>query len=135
MTKRFSVKEYEPGEIIIVQGSPGENLMYIMDGEVEIIKVIDKSPELIATLGRGAILGEMSLLTGKPRNASAKAASKTKVIEFSKRTFNYSLINDELPILHDIVTQLAKRLEVTETENLLYQKQIAALEKQLLRQI
>ena len=133
MTKRFSVKEYEPGEIIIVQGSPGDHLMYIMDGEVEIIKVIDDSPELIATLGRGSILGEMSLLTGKPRNASAKAVSKTKVIKFSKRTFNYSLINDELPILHDIVTQLAKRLEITEAENLLYQKQIAAMEKELLR--
>ncbi len=131
MTKRFSVKEYEPGDILIVQGSPGDHLMYIMDGEVEIIKTIDGTSELIATLGRGSILGEMSLLTGKPRNASARAASQTKVIEFSKRTFNYSLINDELPILHDIVTQLAKRLEVTEIENLQYQKKIAALEKQL----
>ncbi len=131
MANKFEAKEYEPGEIIIDQGVEGHHLVYIVDGCVEIIKEVDGDIEIVATLGSGDILGEMALLTGEPRNASARAAEKTRIIEIQERIFQYALISDELPILRDIMIQLGRRIQITEAQNAKYLKQIAELEQQV----
>lgn len=131
MPKNFKAIDYEPGEMIINQGGEGNHLVYIMNGKVEVIKEIDGSPEVVATLGSGDILGEMSLLTGEPRNASARAAEKTRVVQFDERVFQYSLINDEMPILRDIMIQLASRTQTAEAKNVKYRKRITELEEQV----
>ncbi len=131
MANKFEAKEYEPGEIIIDQGVEGHHLVYIVDGCVEIIKEVDRDIEIVATLGSGDILGEMALLTGEPRNASARAAEKTRIIEIQERIFQYALISDELPILRDIMIQLGRRIQITEAQNAKYLKQIAELEQQV----
>ena len=130
--KTFETKLFEPGETIIAQGTEGGHLAYIMEGKVEVLKEIpDGEPEVVATLGTGDILGEMSLLTGQPRNASVRAAEKTWIIQVDERTFQMALINEELPIMKDMVTQIAKRLQQVEAKNMEYLARIQELEKKL----
>ncbi len=128
----FETKLYEPGEIIIAQGAEGGHLAYIMEGKVEVLKEGDDGePQVVATLGTGDILGEMALLTGQPRNASARAAEKTWIVQVNERTFQMALVNDEFPVLKDMVTQLAKRLQAVEAKNMEYLGRIRELEKKL----
>ena len=130
--KTFETKLFEPGETIIAQGTEGGHLAYIMEGKVEVLKEIpDGEPEVVATLGTGDILGEMSLLTGQPRNASVRAAEKTWIIQVDERTFQMALINEELPIMKDMVTQIARRLQEVEAKNVEYLARIQELEKKL----
>lgn len=130
--KTFETKFYEPGEIIIAQGSQGGHLAYIMEGKVEVLRQGGSGePEVVATLGSGDILGEMALLTGQRRNASARAAAKTWIIQVDERTFQMALINEEFPILKDMVTQLAKRLQEMEAKNVEYIARIKDLEKRV----
>ncbi len=130
--KTFETKLFEPGETIIAQGTEGGHLAYIMEGKVEVLKEIpDGEPEVVATLGTGDILGEMSLLTGQPRNASVRAAEKTWIIQVDERTFQMALINEELPIMKDMVTQIARRLQQVEAKNMEYLARIQELESKL----
>lgn len=128
----FETKLYEPGETIIAQGAEGGHLAYIMEGKVEVLKEGDDGEaQVVATLGTGDILGEMALLTGQPRNASARAAEKTWIVQVNERTFQMALVNDEFPVLKDMVTQLAKRLQAVEAKNMEYLGRIRELEKKL----
>lgn len=90
--KTFETKLYEAGETIIAQGTEGGHLAYIMEGKVEVLKeVIGGEPEVVATLGSGDILGEMALLTGQPRNASARAAEKPGLSRSMSGLFRWPL--------------------------------------------
>lgn len=130
--KTFQTKLFEPGETIIAQGAEGGHLAYIMEGKVEVLKEIPGSePEVVATLGAGDILGEMSLLTGQPRNASVRAAVKTWIIQVDEQTFQMALSNEELPLMKDMVTQIARRLQQVEAKNMEYLARIQELEDKL----
>jgi CRP-like cAMP-binding protein len=72
----------DKGETLISEDRPGHSMFVIVDGEVEVTASGEKDP--IARLGKGAIVGEMSLLTGSPRNATVTAVSKVEVVEVDK---------------------------------------------------
>ena len=61
-----------PNERVFHAGEPGEEMYFIHRGEVEIILPDGRS---IVTLGAGSFFGEMALVLGSPRNATAIARS------------------------------------------------------------
>ncbi len=66
-----------PGSEIIAEGEPGDFMLLILDGGVEIVKKDGRGlPQRIATAGPGKTLGEMSLIDGEPRFASCVSLSQ-----------------------------------------------------------
>ncbi|MBN1622698.1 MAG: cyclic nucleotide-binding domain-containing protein [Endomicrobiales bacterium] len=80
-------KTYKKGQTIIKQGAPGNSLLIVEDGEVDIIDEKNQSRK-IATLKEGAILGEISLVTEEPRSCTAVAATDTHIWIIFKEDFN-----------------------------------------------
>jgi CRP-like cAMP-binding protein len=72
-------KHYAPGDIIIQQGDMGDELYIIQEGQVEILVMGVKPQRPIVILGKGQILGEMSLLDEGFRSATGRATSQTTV--------------------------------------------------------
>lgn len=72
----------EKGENLVSEDRPGHSMFVIVDGEVEVTVSGEADP--IARLSKGAIVGEMSLLTGSPRNATVTAATRAEVLEVDK---------------------------------------------------
>jgi CRP-like cAMP-binding protein len=72
----------EKGEALISEDRPGHSMFVIVDGDVEVTVKGETDP--LAKLGKGAIVGEMSLLTGTPRNATVTALDKVEVVEVDK---------------------------------------------------
>src|SRR5437868_15053091 len=62
-------RTYENGEMIFEQDQPGAAFFLIVDGEVGIEIERDGEVTKLATLERGAFLGEMALLDETPRSA------------------------------------------------------------------
>ncbi|MEQ8666130.1 MAG: cyclic nucleotide-binding domain-containing protein [Rhodospirillales bacterium] len=73
-------KSLAPKEIIFEQGDEANVAYLIADGEVEIYRKSGRGEVGVASLSRGDIFGEMSLIDGKPRAASARAVSEVELI-------------------------------------------------------
>ena len=76
---------FNPGDIIIHQGDPGQSLFLIARGVVRITREDNGSCRKLATLMTGDIFGEMALLESDTRSASAHAVSPCTLYEL-KRT-------------------------------------------------
>jgi CRP/FNR family transcriptional regulator, cyclic AMP receptor protein len=73
-------RQYIAGEHIFVQGDPGIGLYIIIEGEVE-IKYADKQGRIsrMASFGKGDFFGELALIDGERRSASAIAKTDVKI--------------------------------------------------------
>jgi CRP-like cAMP-binding protein len=77
--------EVPAGEAIFREGDDGDRLLFIEEGEIRLSR--DDHGEF-KTLGAGEVLGEIALLTGRPRVATAVASARTRVLELHKQDFD-----------------------------------------------
>jgi len=83
------------GTEIIHEGEPGDFMMLILDGSVEIVKKDHRGlPAQIATAGPGKTLGEMSLIDGEPRFASCIALGELEFAVLDRESLS-RLIADQ----------------------------------------
>jgi len=107
----FEAKLFSVDEVIVRNNKNGDDLFIILQGSVKIMT--DNMVKDI--LGQGDVIGEMSLLTGFRRNASAIAISPTTTLRLSANKFS-KLVHDH-PILEDVLWEIAgKRLVVNEID-------------------
>jgi putative ABC transport system ATP-binding protein len=77
-----------PGEVLFRQGSWGELIYVIEEGEVEIVAELARGGEEIRTvLGRGEYFGEIGPLFAMPRAATARARATSVVVGYTTRDF------------------------------------------------
>lgn len=76
---------YLPGNIICRKGAPGDEMFFIVRGEVEIL---DEHELLIARLQAGHFFGEMALLHHQTRTATARAATFCDLYVLDRATFD-----------------------------------------------
>jgi len=78
-------RSYLANEYIFYQGDPGIGLYVIREGEVNIIRSGDSSEEIhLATFTKGDFFGELALVDGERRSASAVAKTDVKVVVIFK---------------------------------------------------
>src|SRR5216684_7078603 len=104
--------EFPPAEVIVREGAPGVSMYIIKSGLVEVRK---KDPGtgidfLVAQLSEGAAVGEMSLLTGKPRSATVTTVQPTVVFTLTRADFR-NLLTQHPEISLGLARILAERLE------------------------
>jgi CRP-like cAMP-binding protein/thioredoxin reductase/Fe-S-cluster-containing hydrogenase component 2 len=81
------VREYGDGEIIIRQNDYTNDFLIIASGRVELWKRPEQSTTevKIAELTAGNFFGEMSLISGRRRTATARAIGPTRLIEIPRK--------------------------------------------------
>lgn len=88
-SNRFQRLVIGAGEIIFPQGEKGKEAYIIDKGTVRISSRIGDTGEdlTLATLGRGKLFGEMSLIDSHPRSAQATAVTNTELIALNRDDF------------------------------------------------
>ena len=76
--------DLEAGKILFEEGDEGHAAYLISEGQVEIYRARGGREEVIATLGRGEVIGEMSLIDDLPRAASARTRPGTSLAVISQ---------------------------------------------------
>lgn len=76
------VLAFEPGETIIRQGDEGSAMYMVLQGKVRVETAGVHGSVQLAELGRGACLGEVSVLTGSARTASVIAITPVQLVTF-----------------------------------------------------
>lgn len=87
-----------PGEGVLREGDPGDSLYAVLEGRLAVVRAeIRETPyhglfwETLAEVDPGGWVGEASLLTGAPRNATVVAATPALLLEMDKAAFEGSL--------------------------------------------
>ncbi len=124
--RKLHIKE---GDTIFKEQDEGGNEMYFIDsGRVKIVKKVGDTEATLATLDEGTFFGEMTLITGNKRSASAIAHTDCKLHTMDKETFEYNLSND-INFMRKILETLAHRLEETDTNLKRHIQRISRLTK------
>ena len=83
------------GEILLEQGEASDHLYLVLDGRLR--AVLDRGTDTardLATLEAGALVGEIAVLAGGPREATVVADTPTSVLEITGRGFERLLVNE-----------------------------------------
>ncbi|MCW5893477.1 MAG: cyclic nucleotide-binding domain-containing protein [bacterium] len=105
-----------PVERIIVQGRPGSSLFVLADGSLEVLRRQPDGVDLpVGTLARGAVFGEMSLLTGEPRGSTVRSVDEAIVYEIGTDAFR-AVVAARPGIVDDLAALMAARERASERQ-------------------
>ena len=105
IANQMTIENYGDGEAIVRQGNAGDSMFIIHHGACDVI-LGDNTR--VASLVKSDYFGEMSLLTGEPRNATVKAKGETTVFSIQKKIFA-EILNVHPTICESLAKALAKR--------------------------
>ncbi len=68
---------FEAGKPIFREGDPGDRAYVVEAGEVAIVRTVKGETQVLGTIGKGGMFGEMALVDGQPRMADAIPSQET----------------------------------------------------------
>jgi HEAT repeat protein len=74
---------FAKGDLIAAEGDPGDTTYVILDGDVDVVA----DGRTLAIRGSGDVIGEMAVISSRPRVASLRAKSDARVLEIHKPAF------------------------------------------------
>lgn len=97
-TKRLleagEVKQLAAGDLLLKEGDEAEFAVLVLAGQIEVFVERNGKDFVLTEATPGTILGELSLLCGIPRSASARAKQNSTVLEWSDETLRTLLLRD-----------------------------------------
>ncbi len=110
ISKKMILRNYNKGQVILLEESKGETFFVIKTGEVKVTKLSDDGREVIlAILGESEFFGEMSLLDGEGRSANIVANEDSTALTLSRNDF-LSCLESYPKIAISLLEELAVRL-------------------------
>jgi CRP-like cAMP-binding protein len=117
--RRFS-REFPRGTVLFREGDPGGEMYVVNRGKVAISARVGAVEKVLSTLGQGEFLGEMSILNGAPRSATATCVEDCLLLVVDARTFE-TMVRASSEIAVRMIKKMAARLAEAnrQIENLL----------------
>ena len=97
------------GQVIFRQGDAGEGLFVVVSGRLRISVAADGSERVLYDLGRGSIVGDMALLTDRPRAATVHAVRDSDLLLLRVSSFT-SLLERSPALVTATIRLLVDRL-------------------------
>ncbi|NOX62840.1 MAG: cyclic nucleotide-binding domain-containing protein [Chloroflexi bacterium] len=88
VAQRLLLLHVPAGQVVYVEGSPGDALYLVDAGRVEIVSSISRRGEVLARLGPGGFFGEMALLTGKSRTTGVRTVEDANLWALYRSDFD-----------------------------------------------
>ena len=88
LSRLLQPRQFTPGQHIVFVGEPGKEFFIIEDGRVAITLPDEHGRDMVlASLSAGQFFGEISLLDGGPRTATARAETSAVLLELGREDF------------------------------------------------
>ena len=101
------------GEHIFREGEAGVNAFILQSGSVEVYRSVDGVDKVLATIGEGAIFGEMAVIDASPRMASARMGEAGTIIVVTKKMFEAKMLAAD-PFIRGLLRILVENLRVVQ---------------------
>ena len=90
--------DFEPRETVFQEGERGDYVCFVSEGALDVLKRNEKGKQvIIASLGRGRSIGEMSVIDDFPRSATVRARTKTTLVILTRKGFE-RIVNEHAKI-------------------------------------
>lgn len=106
------VIQYQDGEFVFIEGETSRDLFIIQDGLVEIWKNTEQGEIKLATFSKGDFFGDMALLQGGARFASARAVGITKLLVLQPGGFLLKIRRDPT-FAFEMLQTLSHRIKIS----------------------
>jgi CRP-like cAMP-binding protein len=93
------------GTTFVDQGQAGKEAFVIVDGTAKVVR----NGKRVATVGPGAVIGELSLLDRGPRTATVTAETDVQVLVLDQRSF-LGVVDTVPALAHKLLASLAGRI-------------------------
>ena len=101
----YPLQRFEPDQRIFIQDDEGAAMYVVRSGKVAIMS----AGAVLETIEPNGIFGEMSLIDGSPRSATAIAREPTELAVVDERAFSY-LVERNPAFALDLLRRLSRRL-------------------------
>ena len=113
MTMNLS-RNYKKGETIFHQGSQSDCAFIIGSGSAEILQETTEGEKVLGKLKENEIFGEMGLIDGQPRSATARALEDSVMYVINRNSFDILVQKNPkalLPILKVLTSRLRETMD------------------------
>lgn len=119
IAKSCSESEFEDGEYLCRQGERGIAAFLVVSGQVDVLEQFenddDEDDVILATLGQGAFVGELSIIDGAQRVASVRAKGDVKALVLTQWAMQ-GLLKSKPAIAVAMLPIIVKRFRATTHE-------------------
>jgi small-conductance mechanosensitive channel len=107
--------QFGPGEAIVVANESGDCLYQLLEGRVEVLKLMGPDRELrIRVLQPGELFGEMTLLLNEPRSATVRALEECTLLELDRSALT-PILQAHPELLEQLAEQVRQRRQELDT--------------------
>ncbi|WP_300455504.1 MMPL family transporter [Desulfobacula sp.] len=85
------LNEFEPGEVLIQQGTVGRSMYLILSGKVDVVRQTEGIKKSVATLTPGQVFGEIGYIKEIQRTADVRALTHVEMLRFDYRKLEKDL--------------------------------------------
>jgi CRP-like cAMP-binding protein len=105
-------RAYQPGALILAEGSPADSLLIIKTGSAMVVKHGPHDQAVVLdVLGPGSVIGELALLDNQTRSASIEAVEFTTCVEIP-RALVLEQVGKAGPLVSILLRVMALRLRL-----------------------
>ncbi|MBM5570616.1 MULTISPECIES: Crp/Fnr family transcriptional regulator [Deefgea] len=110
LAKHAHVRHFVAKQIIIEQGSRGDEMYAVVHGRLKVTRSNNDGREInLAILEGGEIFGELAMLDGAPRNASVEALEDGELLVLHRSAVDQYLAHHP-HVMRSLITSLCERL-------------------------
>lgn len=96
--KDLNLEQFQGNEIVFRAGDPGDSAYVIESGSVEILLGHETDAHRIHVLGQGELFGEIALLDGKPRSATVRTLTPTRLVRIQREHVQSMLLQSDVVV-------------------------------------
>jgi len=123
-------RELADGEVLLPEGARDSHLHVILDGRISVARRAESGGgwNVLYSLGRGDLVGELSFMDDEPRYAALVASGPTRVLVLDRTDFErllathpqvvYRVMRAIMRVAHDVQRRLSRQM--LELQNYLY---------------
>jgi CRP/FNR family cyclic AMP-dependent transcriptional regulator len=107
-------RSYAKGRTLVAEGEPSQSLFVLLSGRAKVQRSDSEGKEvIIAVIGPGEFIGEMSLIDDEPRSASVITLETCEFLSIRKESFRQILMQST-DVCMGVMKGLVKRLRLAD---------------------
>jgi CRP/FNR family transcriptional regulator, cyclic AMP receptor protein len=114
LTLLWHERTIQKSEVLFRKGDVGSSMFIVEEGSIEICvqSAQDQEDIGVSTINRGGFFGELALISGLPRTASAKAMEDCRLLEMWREEF-IEFLSTRPVVAISMIGEIGKRLQAT----------------------